>query len=128
MQNSLEKEMIRRAALTFLPLAGLAVYFLEQQWLALLGLLLGALLSVIRFLSHSWVFHRVCRQVGGSVWMSISVFLLNQLILFLLLFGAFSLNIWLFWCLVAGTLLMPLVLLLNAATEALGLTKNGFFM
>lgn len=63
------------------------------------------------------------KEAPGSI---VMVFAFNQLLLIVLLVVAYSIDRWLFAGFVGGILLVPLTVMINSITEALGITKNHF--
>ena len=131
-KSKIEQFVAKKAVICLVLLSIIDMIVMDYRWLVLGGLVLGAILSVAKFGSYAWVFDRICsmdqsgfskKQAPGS---SITVFMLNQLILLPLLFLAYFLNRWIFAGFVAGILIVPFVIMINSITEVLGITKNHF--
>lgn len=56
----------------------------------------------------------------------IYVYFAGQLAIIVAMIITLKINIWLFAGMVAGILHVPLAITINAVTEAVGLSKNGF--
>lgn len=108
------------------------IIWLKNRWYILVGLLIGGIISIVKFGSYIWVFKRVfapgIARNGGKAGASGSIvaFALNQIILFPLLYLAYILNHWFFAGVVSGILLVPFVIMINCITEVCGITKNNF--
>ena len=131
-KSKIEQFVAKKAVICLILMSIIDIITVDYRWLVLVGLFLGTILSVAKFGSYAWVFERICstdqsgsskRQSSGS---SITVFMLNQLILLPLLFLAYFLNQWIFAGFVAGILIVPFVIMINNITEVLGITKNHF--
>lgn len=131
LKNKLAGFVAKRALIYCIILSIIDIIWFKERWFMLGGLLVGGALSVGKFGSYSWVFGKILAPgttAGGkaAAGTSISVFFLNQLILLPLLYLAYILNQWVFIGFVAGILLVPLVIMINCITEAIGITKNSF--
>ncbi len=134
-KSKLEKFTATRAAMRFLVLSVADLIFLENRWLVLAGLFAGAVISVFKFVSCSWILRRAVddeRATLGkrkTVGLTFVVNMIYQSItLFSLLITYFLFGQWALAGLAAGILLVPFVMMGNAITETLGITKNGFFL
>lgn len=131
-KSKIEQFVAKKAVICLILLSIIDVIAINYKWLVFVGLVLGTILSVAKFGSYAWVFERICnpdqgdsskKQASGS---SITVFMLNQLILLPLLFLAYFINLRIFAGFVAGILIVPFVIMMNSITEVLGITKNHF--
>lgn len=120
--------MAKRAAVLFLLLAAADIAFLgDNKWQVLVGLFVGAVIGMGRFGSHEWVLKKVFQLNGDkAVTGSVLVFTVSQTVLFLLIVIMYLLNLWTLYGFVAGILIVPLIIMINSITEALGITKNNF--
>ena len=131
-KSKIEQFVAKKAVICLILLSIIDIIAINYRWLVLVGLFSGTILSVAKFGSYAWVFGRICstdqgdssrKQASGS---SITVYMLNQLILLPLLFLTYFLNRWIFTGFVAGILIVPFVIMINSITEVLGITKNHF--
>lgn len=108
------------------------VILLENKWFILAGLLLGSAFGLLKFGSNEWISDKVVQSSidssakEASAKSSMLVIILNQILVFPVLFAAFLVNNWFLTGAVAGILLVPFVLLVNGITEATGITRNNF--
>jgi len=132
LKSKLERFLAKKAVICLMLMSIIDIIAVKNRWLVLIGLVVGAILSVAKFGSYAWAFRRIIgidqgdssKRVGpGS---SITVYVLNQLILLPLLFLIYLLNHWIFAGFVAGILIVPFVIMINSITEVLGITKNNF--
>ncbi|MDP4152812.1 MAG: hypothetical protein Q8865_05125 [Bacillota bacterium] len=86
-------------------------------------------MSILRFLSNRWIF--TVKEGQNKLLLllkTVILFLMNQIILILALYISYFANQQLFISLIAGVLLAPFVVIINSFTEALGITKNKFYI
>lgn len=131
-KSKIELFIAKKAVICLILVSIIDIIAINARWLVLVGLFVGTILSVVKFGSYAWVFGRICstdqgdpskRQTPGS---SITVFMLNQLVLLPLLFITYFINHWIFAGFVAGILIVPFVIMINSITEVLGISKNHF--
>jgi hypothetical protein len=131
-KSELEKFVARRIALFFLIGAVISVIFFADRWLIILGLLVGGGLSTGRFASYAWSFRKNTSgqemNIGKAVMRGLLTFVGNQLILIPLLFVAYRFHQSFFVSMIVGVLMAPIVLMVNSFTEAMGVTRNCFYM
>ena len=129
LKSKIEKFIAKKAVICLLLVSIIDMITVKNRWFVLIGLIAGTILSVAKFGGYAWIFARICntdstkKQAPRS---SITVFVLNQLILLPLLFLAYFLSNWIFAGFVAGILIVPFVIMINNITEVLGITKNHF--
>lgn len=129
LKNQLVKFMLKRILMFFLILAVAALVF-PHRWMLMAGLAAGAALGAGRFLSNAWIFKAATDTSAAvpSAFLKVLLFIANQGVLLLLLFIFYKLNLWLFIGFISGTLLPPIVIIVNSFTEFLGITKNKFYL
>lgn len=132
LKSKIEQFVAKKAVICLILLSIIDIIVIKNRWLVLTGLVVGTILSIVKFSGYAGVFRQIC-QTGRNTPPksrtpigSILVFILNQIILLPLLFLAYYLNQWLFAGFVAGILTVPFVLMVNSITEILGITKNHF--
>jgi hypothetical protein len=130
-KSELEKFVVKR--ITLFALIGSAVSLIfPSRWMIILGLMAGAGMSIFRFGGYAWIYGRITTgkeyNAGSAAIKSVLIFLANQILLIVLLFGVYRIHHAMFVGLVIGVLFAALSLIINSITEALGLTKNQFFM
>lgn len=122
----------KRVLICYILVSIIVLILVEQKWIILAGLFLGAVISLIRFSSYGIVFERIflanvtATRKGLSIVGSLAIFAINQLILVPLLFIAYKLNPYFFAGIFAGLLFLPFILFVNCLTEATGITHNNF--
>ncbi len=126
LKSKIEQFTAKNSVIFLMLLSILDIILLKNRWIVLTGLVVGTIFSIIKFGSYAWAFERICRTGSSASGTGILVFALNQLLLLPLLFLAYHLSRWLFAGFVAGILIVPFVLMFNAITEMLGITKNHF--
>jgi hypothetical protein len=132
LKTKLEKFVAKRSLIFFILLAILDIVFIHRRWFLLTGLLLGGILSNLKFSSYALVFSKMIAYNNGNsqhrygTGKSIIYFIMNQLLILPVLFLALKFNLWFFIGVVAGILLVPLVLFINCITEPLKITHNNF--
>jgi hypothetical protein len=132
LKSKIEQFVAKRVLMFFIILAILDIVFIDNRWIVFIGLVLGGIISVLRFSSYALVFSGIIssefrnNQNNHTVRNSLILFIINQLVLLPLLFIAIKINLWFFTGVVAGMLLVPLVLFINCITEPLKITHNNF--
>lgn len=133
-KSELEKFVAKRASALLILLSVINIVLFDSRWFILTGLVIGAAFSVINFACYAWFFRKITdinqfeRNLRTrSFILGITVIVFIKLVLLAVLVWAFSLDYWFFGGTVAGVLLAPLALIINAFTEALGITENHFF-
>jgi hypothetical protein len=105
------------------------MFIKSNKWTAAAGLITGAVLGVAKFGSNALYLRKTLgadARTGRTAAGGIAAFLISQLIMLPLLILAYFLSFRLFCGFIAGSLLVPAIIMVNSITEALGLTKNGF--
>lgn len=131
-KSKLEKFILKRALIVFIILTIIDIVFINGKWFAFCGLLIGGLLSILKFSSYAWVFAKIITpepentQKKYSAGNAVIVFILNQVLLLPLMLVTLKINLMLFAGFVAGILLVHLILLMNCITEGLRITHNHF--
>lgn len=127
MFNKMNQFLIKRAAAFLLLLAAADLAFLgSSRWLVFGGLLAGTAISAGRFISNEWLLRKIFFSRKKTAAGSIATFTLSFLFLFALIAAACFLNIWVWYGAVAGALTVPIMIMINSITEALGITNNKF--
>lgn len=128
LRSKLEKFLVKRILIVFVILAMVDLVFLDHKWLILLGLILGGAFGILKFSSTSSVYARLfgIEEKRTIVRRSVLVYIINQLATIALLVVSATVNLYLFIGTIAGILLVPLVLFINALTEGFGITHNNF--
>jgi hypothetical protein len=132
LKSKLEQFIAKRVLIFFIVLAILDIVFINKRWFVLIGLMLGGVLSILKFGSYAMFFEKLIVSVSSNhkknhgAGSGIIVFVLNQLILIPVMFITMKINYLLFEGFVSGVLLVPFVLLVNCITEVIRITHNNF--
>lgn len=126
---ALEKHIIK------LSLAGVAagciviIFSVSERKYGLTGFLLGSLLSVSIFFSTAYLYSQLGKETKGTGRGLFSIPLaLSFLLMIAVLIWANRFSASLFWCAVAGILIVPLSVILYIIAEAAGISHTGFFV
>lgn len=117
-----------RAIIFLIILLILNFVFVDKKWIVAVGLICGSIFSMQKFgITTTYISSELRRGEKSLSQRSVFVkYLLMQSAIILLLVVAIYLNLWFFFGVVAGVLLLPAVILTNIITEALGLSHNNF--
>lgn len=128
MKSRLRAFIIKRVLIQYVILAILGIIFIEQSMHTLLGLTLGSFFSLIRFDSIAATVSKVIAEPQRFTGISrnASRYIINQISAFVLLTVSLEISIPLFFGVTAGILLVPLAIMINGISEALGLSHNRF--
>lgn len=122
----------KRVLICYILLSIIDVVLMTQRWFILVGMFLGVVISLIRFGSYGFVFtgivlaNSVAARKGFSVFSSLAIYVINQLVLIPVLYIAFKFNQYFFAGVFIGIMLLPFTIFINSLTEALGITHNDF--
>jgi len=131
-KSKIERFVANRVLIYMILVSIIDIVISDNRWLVLIGLILGTILSMVKFSSNALAFSGIlCTDKSKasqklSPCINIILFAISQLILLLLLFLTYFLNHWIFAGFVAGILIVPFIIMLNSVTEAFGFTKNHF--
>ena len=128
LSSRLEKFIAKRVLIFFIVLAILVVVFFSHRFFILAGLTVGGVFSILRLNSLTAAFSRILLQNvdKGAVRIVVTRFVINSVIAIVLLAASLNFNQWFFGGVAAGIFLVPLVIIVNALTEASGITRNNF--
>jgi len=128
LKGKLEIFVVKRSSVLYVFLILLDIIFVRQKWMAIAGLSLGGIFSVIRFDSTVYTSRNLLSQNNLALTARLSVlkYILTQIATILLLVTSLLLDMWFFFGVTAGILAIPLVIMINGVTEALGITHNDF--
>lgn len=127
--DKVKRFILKKAAVLFCILVVLVLIFCQQRWFILCGLTIGGGFSFLRFISNANLYCRLfCPGVSvqTAVKGTVTMFALHQVMLLAFLLATRYLNLQFFIGSVAGVLLVPSAVMINSATEAVGITANGF--
>ncbi len=102
--------------------------FIDRKWITAAGLILGSLFGMLKFAVTSNYISGKLRQGEKrfSKRNGLVKYLLVQPATILLLAVSIYFSVWFFFGVVGGILLLPVIILTNIITEALGLSHNNF--
>lgn len=131
-KSKLERFILKRVLICMILLSIFDITLFENRWLVFVGLIVGSILSIVKFGSNAWVFEGIfgTDENNGHKKLaphsSVVVFAINQIILLPLLLLSYYISQWVFTGFIAGILVVPFVIMINSITEAFGITKNHF--
>jgi len=132
LESKLEKFLAKRVVIYTLILIVMDFIILKNKWVSLIGLIIGAALSILKFSSYAMVFSKVISPIAGDKQYKHGAikmtgnFIINQAIVILVLFISMLVSSWLFFGIATGILLVPFVIMVNIFTEALQITHNNY--
>ncbi len=128
LKSKLERFIAIRVLILYLVAAAIILVFFRHLPLLLAGLTLGVFLSLLRLNSNAGTLASVLTapEEGGAVRKSVTGFIINSLIVIVVLAASLKINQWLFGGVIAGIFFVPLVIIINGITEALGITHNNY--
>jgi hypothetical protein len=120
--------LLKRTIILFVILAIIDLIFIKKAWIVFVGLLTGYALSCIRFSFMESFYIRILATGNKNIALKKSVknFILGQLVTIAFLVLTMIINMGLFTGAVAGILIVPTIIFINAATEGFGITHNNF--
>lgn len=126
--GKLDRFIVKRVLIFLILCSAADLALLEQnRWTALAGLFAGTLLSVVRLIGNERLFHAFSGWNGGkAIAGSIFVFTAIQLALLPVILILYIISTWVLYGFIAGILAVPVIVMVNSITEAIGLTKNDF--
>ncbi|MEG2052067.1 MAG: hypothetical protein RR012_07170 [Oscillospiraceae bacterium] len=134
LNKRLETFVIKRAVAYFLLLSIIFALIVENRWIFILGFAVGTMFSIVRFLLYAFaskVTSDIIKLKNRSkkvISINYVIFILHQFLILFLLYFSYKYDIYLFAGVVAGTLMVAFVIMINVITEFLGITKNHFFI
>jgi len=128
LKSGLEKFIAKRAAIFYIILVILDLVIVRERWAALAGLTIGGVSGLFKFSSMASVFSALAARHSqlSPALLQLLKYLVNMTGVIILVGVSLKLNMWLFWGVLSGILLVPSVIMVNGLTEALGITHNGF--
>lgn len=128
LKSKIDKFLVKRTALFLILLTVADIAFLgSNKWFVLAGLLAGASLSIGRLVSNEWILKRTFELNGEkAVTGSIAAFTISQIVIIPVIVITYFFSTWLFYGLLAGIMVVPMIVMINSITEAIGITKNSF--
>lgn len=128
LDTKLEKNIVKRAFFLYTLFTVAALVLCSHKYMFIMGLTAGSAFGVLRFASYAKTFSRILSpdKVTGSAFRSICKVIINLALTVLLLVISLKFSQWMFFGVLAGTSAIPLAIVFNAVTEALGITNNNF--
>lgn len=128
LKSNIEKFIAKRVLFLVGILSLADILMVDQRWLALAGLLAGAIFGILRFGSLADVIMQLLARSNAQAAAKKSV--LNYVFSFIVLIVLFSASLlyngWFAAGMITGDLLVPFVIMVNGLTEGLGITHNNF--
>lgn len=128
LKDKLADFILKRVLIIFAILVLLDIFFLNQRWYVLAGLLLGTSFGIVKLNSTLSMLKTVLPRGESSqaVRSGLRNYMIGSLSTIVVLIASVITNLWFFAGTVAGLLLVTLVILINSITEALHITHNNF--
>lgn len=106
----------------------LVLIFVRHRWIALEGVVTGTAFGIAKLYFMGAVYGALLLSVGrrSTAGKSFLKYITGQLAVLLLLLISIRFGLFFFIGVTAGTLLVPLVVVVNSITEGLGITHNNF--
>lgn len=128
MLSKLEKFIAKRVLILFCILVILNLIFISEKVNVMFGLFLGLVLGFARFSFLSATISTLlgCNDKIKAVRKTFFRYTLNQAVMLALFIVSIEYSLWIFAGAIAGVLLVPFTIWINAVTEGLGVTHNHF--
>lgn len=105
----------------------LLLIFFHGRPIIIAGLSLGGVLSIVRFSTNATSFIRLLSGTGETLAGGrIKWFIINSIVAFVVLAVSIKINLFFFGGVIAGIFFVPIVIIINSITEAIGITHNNF--
>lgn len=106
----------------------LLLIFFYSHPIIIAGITLGGVLSIVRFSTNATSFIRLLSGTGETLagGRGIKWFVINSIVAFLVLAVSIKINLFFFGGVIAGIFFVPIVIIINSITEAIGITHNNF--
>lgn len=125
--GQLERFITKRMLILFSILTILDSALLDNKLLFFVGLVLGSLLSLLRFFIMGNALTGLLTLKSESNNKKVIIkYIVSQLVALIFFVLAIIVNKWVLLGMMTGILIVPSVVLINSITEGLGLTHNNF--
>lgn len=106
----------------------ISLILFDNRWNIVIGLTCGSVFGILKYIVASRFISNILlqREENLSLARILVKFLSLQVVTVLLMAVSISISLWSFLGVVAGILLIPLIILINSLTEALGISHNNF--
>jgi len=127
-KNKLGLFVAKRTLAFCVVLSAAAVLFIEGGWTIAAGLFAGGAAGVFKFFSLALVFSGILLKTEklSRFRTGLSLYLASLVVSLAALAASAKYDMRIFIAMLAGVMLTPFVIALNAFTEALGITRNNF--
>lgn len=117
-----------RIIIVYIVLIMISLVLFDNRWNIVIGLTCGSVFGILKYIGASRFISNILLQREENVSLAriFVKFLSLQAVTVLLMTVSLSISLWSFLGVVAGILLIPLIILINSLTEALGLSHNNF--
>lgn len=133
LNSGLARFLVKRVLICLILLSIIVIMAFDKKITVLIGLILGTTISVLKLGSNAWIINKIadvdknCGKKKFSDKFSSVIYALTQIAVLLMLYIAYRINQWGFAGFAAGLLTVPVVIMINSITEALGITRNNFW-
>lgn len=104
----------------------LLLIFFRGRPIIIAGISLGVVLSIVRFSTNATSFIRLLSGTGETLGRGIKWFVINSIVAFVVLAVSIKINLFFFGGVITGIFFVPIVIIINSITEAIGITHNNF--
>lgn len=106
----------------------ISLILFDNRWNIVIGLTCGSVFGILKYIVASRFISNILlqREENLSLARILVKFLSLQVVTVLLMAVSIRISLWSFLGVVAGILLIPLIILINSLTEALGISHNNF--
>ena len=117
-----------RIIIVYIVLIIISLTIFDNRWYIVIGLTCGSVFGILKFIGSSRFISNILsqREKNTSLARILVKFLSLQVVTVLFMVVSISVSLWSFLGVVAGILLIPLIILINSLTEALGISHNNF--
>jgi hypothetical protein len=117
-----------RVIVVYIVLIIISLIFFDKRGNIVIGLTCGSVFGILKYIGTSRLISNILLlgEKNFSLLKMFVKFLSTQTLTVLFMAVSISINKWSFLGVVAGILIIPLIILINSLTEALGLSHNNF--
>lgn len=126
--TKLEKFLAKRVLIISVILAILILVLFRHHVVMLAGLAVGAVFGLLRLNSYVTTFSKIFSKgnEANSAGRITARFIISSVLTILLLAASAKYELYFFFGVLSGIFSVPLVIIINGITEALGITNNNF--
>jgi len=116
-----------RVAVVYTFLIVVSLIFFNDRWYLVMGLTCGSIFGVMKYIAAARFISNILLQNEKTHYLRVfTKYLSLQAVTILLMAVSIRINMWSFYGITAGLLLLPAIITVNSLTEALGISHNNF--